>query len=568
MTADDKSDGSGSSEGSASSQGTIEKICAKENNVRARVGLYMKDGEKLRADFHALYRALPDLRKKKDRRKLRRKTKSNKHHKDKKKKLVDDQCKVVARSIHYYWHTLELIMTSKNKNEDFDDCIRNVNNEAFRHLVQGGNLNTLQETKQERKPFPGPGKGRKYSVDSWLVMQGMMKSPSSRRASCIPSIFLPRISSTVSNPPTSSRGRRHSHAGISSTPSVVNQSMAGPPVPPKHRRRSMISLAGSDMMAAHQAVGHMELRTMFSSQGELQEVDESNDSGQATPVLPPLEGRPFFDAGSLMQEVPVILTYLQRSVHAVLLGKTSRPDWLLCGVPKAALIDRFTVKIMTDGEESKEDSTMTCDGHYLFVHNAHGLFKIGSGFGGTMKGHVYIHRPDFYPRQRGWLGFAHGDVFYRPEGSSGELVVIDREVLKVAEVYQCSAPGWSRGLPFSDGINIGHISPDREDGFVVRTYNPLVKPMPLVNELNLSLAIRCIQTLGGSEPPASLSTGLDEDILTVASGKDFTLVRTVGGKVSPLQAVCLLHCTHFIIPALFLYLYIYRQPRLMIGLPS
>lgn len=40
------------------------------------------------------------------------------------------------------------------------------------------------------------------------------------------------------------------------------------------------------------------------------------------------------------------------------------------------------------------------------------------------------------------------------------------------------------------------------------------------------------QTLGGLEPPASLSTGLDEDILTVAAGKDFTLVRTVGGKVS------------------------------------
>lgn len=60
-----------------------------------------------------------------------------------------------------------------------------------------------------------------------------------------------------------------------------------------------------------------------------------------------------------------------------------------------------------------------------------------------------------------------GDVFYRPEGSSGELVVIDREVLKVAEVYQCSAPGWARGLPFSDGINIGHISPDRE----VSTYS-------------------------------------------------------------------------------------------------
>ena len=43
----------------------------------------------------------------------------------------------------------------------------------------------------------------------------------------------------------------------------------------------------------------------------------------------------------------MILTFLQRSVHAVLLGKTSRPEWLTSGVPKSALIDRFSLKIMT-----------------------------------------------------------------------------------------------------------------------------------------------------------------------------------------------------------------------------
>ena len=154
---------------------------------------------------------------------------------------------------------------------------------------------------------------------------------------------------------------------------------------------------------------------------------------------------------------------------------------------------------------------MTCDGHYLYIHNAHGLSKIGSGFGGTIKGHVYIHRPDFYPKQKGWLGFAHvsytdiflfirvivvnvikipitnlleildikviyvilkfsyrilfflkGDVFFRTDGSAGELMVIDREVLKVSEVYQCVTPGWQQGLPFSDGVNIGNITPDKE----------------------------------------------------------------------------------------------------------
>lgn len=69
---------------------------------------------------------------------------------------------------------------------------------------------------------------------------------------------------------------------------------------------------------------------------------------------------------------------------------------------------------ITDGEESKVESTMTCDGHYLYLHNAHGLYKVGSGFGGTIKGHVYIHRPDFYPRQRGWLGFAHVSTIHCP----------------------------------------------------------------------------------------------------------------------------------------------------------
>ena len=46
-------------------------------------------------------------------------------------------------------------------------------------------------------------------------------------------------------------------------------------------------------------------------------------------------------------QVPVILTYLQRSVHAVLLGKLSRPDWFTNGVPNSACIDTFPVNMMT-----------------------------------------------------------------------------------------------------------------------------------------------------------------------------------------------------------------------------
>ncbi|XP_069950165.1 E3 ubiquitin-protein ligase MYCBP2 isoform X3 [Cherax quadricarinatus] len=510
MTADDKSDGSGSSNGSAASIGAIEKIFARENNVRARVGLYMKDGVKLRADFHALYRALPDLRKKKDRRKVRRKAKSNRHHKDKKKKGE------VAGGSNTCSSLIPVLELPGNPSSFAVYAhVRGLVLENAARQAQGVYLATTQPLPSDSDTDDDGEKGRELTMQiPKMVGLGLVSVYELIRGSvsAYPALCIRALEALLDI----LQGQQP-EALRSEPPEVID---------------ALFSLL---------------LRLATASNGDVLTCPSSPLVGVACACLLSLvvargETGKFLRAtadilmtsrqlASQSIQVPVILTFLQRSVHAVLLGKTSRPDWLICGVPKSALIDKFSVKIMTDGEESKEDSTMTCDGHYLYIHNAHGLFKIGSGFGGTMKGHVYIHRPDFYPKQKGWLGFAHGDVFYRPEGSNGELVVIDREVLKVSEVYQCSAPGWSRGLPFSDGINIGHISPDREDGFVVRTYNPLVKPMPLVNELSLNLAIKCIQILGGPEQHSTLSAGLDEDIVTVAAGKDFTLVRTLGGRI-------------------------------------
>ena len=159
------------------------------------------------------------------------------------------------------------------------------------------------------------------------------------------------------------------------------------------------------------------------------------------------------------------------------------------------------------------------------------MFKVGTGFGGTRKGHVYMHRPDCFPRQTGWLGFANGDVYYRPEGSSRDLMMLDKETLKISEVHQTSGFGWTRGAPFSDGQYIGYILPDRDDGFVVRSYNPLVKPIPLVNELNLSLAVRCVQVMGNGESLRDLGSGMDEEVMCVASGKDFTIMCNNAGRL-------------------------------------
>lgn len=51
--------------------------------------------------------------------------------------------------------------------------------------------------------------------------------------------------------------------------------------------------------------------------------------------------------------------------------------------------------------------SLASDGHFLYLYSSRGLFKIGSGHGGTIKGHIYYNVPDFFHDERGWLGFAN-----------------------------------------------------------------------------------------------------------------------------------------------------------------
>lgn len=48
-------------------------------------------------------------------------------------------------------------------------------------------------------------------------------------------------------------------------------------------------------------------------------------------------------------EVPAILIALQRNVHAILLGRSNRPDWLSHGFPSDSLCDSFHIDISASG---------------------------------------------------------------------------------------------------------------------------------------------------------------------------------------------------------------------------
>lgn len=42
-------------------------------------------------------------------------------------------------------------------------------------------------------------------------------------------------------------------------------------------------------------------------------------------------------------QLPLVMTALQRSLHAVLLGKISRPDWITHGIPNQSRVDTFKI---------------------------------------------------------------------------------------------------------------------------------------------------------------------------------------------------------------------------------
>lgn len=107
-------------------------------------------------------------------------------------------------------------------------------------------------------------------------------------------------------------------------------------------------------------------------------------------------------------QLPVVLTTLQRSVVAVALNRPSKPDVLHHGIPLNSEIGSFKVEspILAQIVTGLQPA-IACDGKYLYLLIGRALMKIGSGFGGTLKGHVYCVNETFSKDTTGWLGYAN-----------------------------------------------------------------------------------------------------------------------------------------------------------------
>ncbi|GFY47108.1 hypothetical protein TNIN_284731 [Trichonephila inaurata madagascariensis] len=237
------------------------------------------------------------------------------------------------------------------------------------------------------------------------------------------------------------------------------------------------------------------------------------------------------------EEIPTpgIMASLQRSVHAVLFGKTIGPDWLTHGFPCSALCCSFSVQIPKI--KYRLNSPITSDGKFLYILSGGSIYKVGSGFGGTIKGQIIMSRGGIKVEEKGWLGYCKGYVYFQPQaGSCNELIKIDVETLKEKERVKVDVSEWGPCAFFTDGDNIGLILSTKEDNFIIKMFKPGSSPMICVNELTLKLARKCLDVFGSGifEDEVTyhtLNLPSEDEPVSIACGKDFAVLKTVTGKI-------------------------------------
>ncbi|XP_032812561.2 E3 ubiquitin-protein ligase MYCBP2 isoform X3 [Petromyzon marinus] len=238
-------------------------------------------------------------------------------------------------------------------------------------------------------------------------------------------------------------------------------------------------------------------------------------------------------------QVPAILSALQRSVQAALVGRAQLQDWCSGGVRRRALVQRWILREVST--EPAERCLMQSDGAYLYVLTSKGLYKVGSGYGGTVRGHVYHCNLSIRNRKdrKAWLGHIQGRLLYQDcatSGQPGTAVSIHAETLEHGPPV--SLPGRSvdgESILFTDGEHVNQIAASKDDGFVVRALSVGPEPPPQ-QELQLKLARKCLHACGLSlldmeKDLHIISTGFDEEMAILGAGREFALMRTANGKV-------------------------------------
>ncbi|CAG0881435.1 unnamed protein product [Darwinula stevensoni] len=202
-----------------------------------------------------------------------------------------------------------------------------------------------------------------------------------------------------------------------------------------------------------------------------------------------------------------------------------------------------SVAILGDSLGPGKPACIASDGNYLYIHGSHGLLKVGTGYGGTVRGYVYASSSECFPAEPAWMGISKvniGELYFGVRGNKeAALLQLDKENLNVKKSFLLPVSPSEMQTLFSDGQSIGLIkSSPSSDNIIVRLIDPESQGFWVGGELSLKLARKSLDAFGeavsgdgeGQIQHAHL-TGLEEEPSCIANGKDFTLVVTVSGKV-------------------------------------
>ncbi|CAG0913072.1 unnamed protein product [Notodromas monacha] len=323
-------------------------------------------------------------------------------------------------------------------------------------------------------------------------------------------------------------------------------------------------------------------------------------------------GKLFLAVGDILMSVrvqslqdiflPRNLIELQRTTCGTLMGNEILPSWISVGVQKSGLCNSFHVGRFID-ESDVEDSNTSGDvgrdipccivsnGAFMYIfHAEEGLLKVGTGYQGTIRGHIYMCKPPpFYFEGDPWMGFACGYLCLRHGGrGQNRISLFHPETLKFEGEIElplsllsrqskpsqlsesrCSDDGSC--VLFSDGKTLGlFLGSDEEvcykNSITVRSLDrgslqkACLKATSESKEvftatdirfedLNLRLVRKCLDVFGHQmnsasdevrSPmhavnfvpfPSAAEDNHDDELISVANGKDFTLLCTRGGRV-------------------------------------
>lgn len=92
---------------------------------------------------------------------------------------------------------------------------------------------------------------------------------------------------------------------------------------------------------------------------------------------------------------------------------------------------------------------MASDGTYLYLLLGTCLYKIGTGYNGSYRGHIYSQNEEFTKEKHNWLGFSGGILYYRRNSKRNvdHLHVVNTESLTLTSMNPVNM------LPIREGFN-------------------------------------------------------------------------------------------------------------------